>query len=147
MCEERWSTRHFERAVSSPEFDSAERAALLSRKAEEDALAVREFAANPDVGDGIIGFHAQQAIEKWLKAIIASRGEDHERTHDLDRLLEVVAVDVQTLPLDVDELIALTGFAVPLRYEDILDAEPLDRDATVALVEEVSQWAAARLGG
>lgn len=116
--------------MSSTEFDPAERAALLLRKAAEDALAVREFAANSDVGDGIIGFHAQQ-----------------ERTQDLDRLLEIVAVDVQTLPLDVDELIALTGFAVPLRYEDILDAESLDREATVALVEEVGQWAASQLSG
>jgi hypothetical protein len=43
-------------------------AALLARKAEEDATAVRELAANDEIADGIIGFHAQQAIEKWLKA-------------------------------------------------------------------------------
>jgi hypothetical protein len=34
-----------------------------------------------------------------------------------------------------------TEFAVPLRYEDLLDAEPLDRGAAVALVNEVSAWA------
>jgi hypothetical protein len=33
-----------------------------------------------------------------------------------------------------------TEFAVPLRYEDLLDAEPLDRRAAVALVNEVGAW-------
>jgi hypothetical protein len=45
------------------------------------------------------------------------------------------------LPVDVDAVIALTQYAAPLRYEDLLDAEPLDRDATVALVGEIGQWA------
>jgi hypothetical protein len=34
---------------------------------------------------------------------------------------------------------------VPLRYEDLLDAEPLDRRATVALVDEVGKWAGDQL--
>lgn len=34
---------------------------------------------------------------------------------------------------------------MPLRYEDLLDAEPLDRDATVALVGDVGRWATAQL--
>jgi hypothetical protein len=34
-----------------------------------------------------------------------------------------------------------TEFAVPLRYEDLLDAESLDRRAAVALVGEVGAWA------
>lgn len=38
-----------------------------------------------------------------------------------------------------------TRAALPLRYEDLLDAEPLDRKATVALVDEVGCWAAAQL--
>jgi hypothetical protein len=31
--------------------------------------------------------------------------------------------------------------AVPMRYEDLLDVEPLDRDAVLALVAEVGDWA------
>jgi hypothetical protein len=33
-----------------------------------------------------------------------------------------------------------TEFAVPLRYEDLLDAEPLDRRFAVNLVNEVGEW-------
>lgn len=44
-------------------------------------------------------------------------------------------------------MVALTEHAVPLRYDEILDAEPIDRDATVALVNELGRWAKARLVG
>ena len=133
--------RHCGRAVSSQGLEPAELAARLERKAQEDETAVSEFAGNPRVGDGVIGFHAQQAVEKWLKAVMASRGEKYDRTHDIDRLVEAVTTIGVEIPLDVDRLIALTEFAVPLRYEELLDAEPLDRDLTVAIVEEVGRWA------
>lgn len=106
---------------------------------------VQELASNPDITDDIIGFHAQQAIEKWLKSVIAGRGERHEFTHDLHRLVMLVTHGSGDLPFDVDVVIALTQYAVPLRYEDLLDAEPLDRDATVALVEEVGGWATSEI--
>jgi HEPN domain-containing protein len=60
--------------VSSPEPDLSETSRILLKKAEEDATAVREFAGNPEIADGIIGFHAQQAVEKWLKSVTAANG-------------------------------------------------------------------------
>jgi hypothetical protein len=45
--------------VSSRRREPAELAALLSRKAGDDATAVREFAGNPEISDEIVGFHAQ----------------------------------------------------------------------------------------
>ena len=48
-------------------------------------------------------------------------------------------------PFGIAEVIALTEHAVPLRYDEILDTEPIDRDATVALVGEVGRWATAQL--
>lgn len=48
-------------------------------------------------------------------------------------------------PPGADWLDDLTIYAVPLRYTDPLDAEPLERDPVVALVAEVSEWAAAHL--
>jgi hypothetical protein len=38
--------------------------AALVRKAEADAQAARLLAGNPEITDEIVGFHAQQAIEK-----------------------------------------------------------------------------------
>src|SRR4051794_14761628 len=67
FCIGRWG-----RAVSSPEHDLADTSRILLRKAGEDATAVRELAHNPEIADSIIGFHAQQAVEKWLKALLAA---------------------------------------------------------------------------
>lgn len=56
---------------------------------------------------------------------MATLGLPQQRTHDIDqlgRLLEDHGVD---LPAPRSHLAELTDFAVPLRYEDMLDAEPL----------------------
>lgn len=100
--------------MSSPELESAEAAAILFRKGEGDAKAVRKVSADPEMDDEIIGFHAQQAVEKWLKAVVANRGEDFEHTHDLHRLISLANLD---------------------------SGESLDREAALKLIEEVRRWA------
>jgi hypothetical protein len=120
--------------------EQADLAALLARKAQEDATVVREFGENPEIADGIIGFHAQQAVEKWLKAVMASRGITQARIHDIGRLLQLLR-DAGVSPPDVaDRLDELTIYAVPLRYDDLLDAEPLNRMETLSLVERTEAW-------
>jgi HEPN domain-containing protein len=121
-------------------------AASLARKAQADATATRKFAADLEIADDIIGFHAQQAVEKWLKAVMAIRQMRQTRIHDINRLGESLEEDGVGLPLPRSQLSELTIFAVPLRYEDLLDAEPLDREATVRLINEVGAWAEAQLG-
>jgi HEPN domain-containing protein len=127
--------------VSSPELEPSQLAAILARKAAEDAVALSEFEGNSNIADSILGFHAQQAIEKWLKAVLADKGIDFEYTHDLRRLIELVEELGINFPFITGEVVMYTEFAVPLRYEDLLDAEPLDRGAAVTLISEVEAWA------
>ncbi len=47
------------------------------------------------------------------------------------------------VPLDRDRLAVLTQYAVPLRYDELLDSESLERDVLVGLVEEVGEWVTA----
>jgi HEPN domain-containing protein len=131
--------------VSSPRREPSDLAALYSRKANDDATAAREFADNAEISDEIIGFHAQQAVEKWLKAVMAKVGLPQQRTHDIDQLGRLLEEQGVELPVPRPRLAELTDFAVPLRYEDLLDAEPLDRRSTVSLVDEVGKWAADQL--
>jgi hypothetical protein len=42
--------------------------------------------------------------------------------------------------LDRDRLAVLTQYAVPFRYDELLDAESLEREVLVALVDEVAMW-------
>lgn len=127
--------------MSSPELEPSQLAAILARKATEDAVALSEFEGNSNIADSILGFHAQQAIEKWLKAVLADKGIDFEYTHDLRRLIELVEELGINFPFITGEIVMYTEFAVPLRYEDLLDAEPLDRGAAVTLISEVEAWA------
>lgn len=93
--------------------------------------------------DEVFGFHAQQAIEKSLKAWIAALGLDYKFTHDLDDLLnqlEIHGVNVDAF----DRVGDLTNFAVQFRYEllpdneDTLDREGL-REQVRGLLEHVIQ--------
>jgi HEPN domain-containing protein len=132
--------------VSSPELEPSDLATLLARKASQDAVALREFAGNAEIADSILGFHAQQAIEKWFKAVLAKHNVEFEYTHDLRRLIELIEGAGLTFPLGTQAIVPFTEFAVPLRYEDLLDAEPLNRAAAVNLVSEVEAWALDTLG-
>jgi HEPN domain-containing protein len=111
----------------------------------DDATAMQLLAPNREISDEIVGFHAQQAVEKWLKAVLGFRGIEFEYTHDLRRLIGEVTATVGEFPFDLPEVVALTEHAVPLRYDEILDTEPLDRRATVALVEAIGEWADAQV--
>jgi HEPN domain-containing protein len=127
--------------------DSRDLARVLARKAEGDAKAMRRLASDPEIDDAAVGFHAQQAIEKWIKAVIAVHGSRFEKGHDLGLLLELLDGAGIAAPPGADWLDELTIYAVPMRYEDLLDIEPLDRDAVLALVAEVGDWAAAFVQG
>lgn len=131
--------------MSSREPDLSATSRILLKKAEEDATAVREFAGNPEIADSIIGFHAQQAVEKWLKAVTAANGTRHSTIHDIDRLVEIVEATGIEVPLDRDRLSVLTQYAVPMRYDELLDSESLERDVLVVLVDEVAGWVAVQI--
>lgn len=131
--------------MSLSEREPKTEAVVLARKAEDDANAMHMLALNSEISDEIIGFHAQQAVEKWLKAVLGSRGIEFEYTHDLHHLIAEVMAAVGKFPFETPEVVALTEHAVPLRYDELLDTEPLDREATIALVDEVGEWAATEL--
>lgn len=75
----------------------------------------------------------------------AARGTEFEYTHDLHRLIAEVIAAVGEFPFETAEVVALTEHAVPLRYDEILDTEPLDRQAVVRLVKGVGEWADSHL--
>ncbi len=85
-------------------------------KAEGDYLtASREVCASPPNYDAVC-FHAQQCIEKLLKAILITEGETPPRTHDLtvlDSMLRSVHPDWHW---PIDQLRLLAQAAVTFRY-------------------------------
>lgn len=71
-------------------------------------------------------FHAQQAAEKALKAVLVARNIDPPHVHDLGSLLALMPADLR-LSLAATEIARLTPFATAARYTEGLDASP---DAT-----------------
>ncbi len=62
-------------------------------------------------------FHAQQAIEKCLKAVIAFSGEQIPHVHDLEKLAHGARAVAPGLGVDPEELKKLTPYAVKPRYD------------------------------
>ncbi len=141
MSKARWWRPRCAKEGSLPSREGSDLARALLAKAGADATAARELIGNEHVADSVIGFHAQQAVEKSLKAVLASRGARFERTHDLDRLLELLDEQGLDPPIDPDELTALTDYAVTFRYDEPIEEEPLDRTHTLEIVDSVESWA------
>ena len=89
-------------------------AETLLRKSADDR-AVLDHPLPP----AILGFHAQQACEKLLKALLIQLGQDYPRTHNLGALEELVALHDQVLAPLALPLYRLNDYAVPYRYDDL----------------------------
>lgn len=55
-----------------PQHDRLDLAHVLLSRAIDDETPVRKVSTDTDVADAIIGFHAQQAAEKLIKAVLAA---------------------------------------------------------------------------
>jgi len=63
-----------------------------------------------------ICFHAQQAVEKYLKAFLIYHDVDFPKTHDVDFLvMECQKIDKYNFEIDLK---SLTDFGVSIRYPD-----------------------------
>jgi HEPN domain-containing protein len=123
-----------------PQREGRDLALVLLRRADGDVALVRHVLDAEGIPDAIVGVHAQQAVEKALKAVLAAREIDYTKTHALGYLLELLLVSGIEVPSTVLKADELNPWAVEFRYE--ADSEPaLDRHSTLALVESVRAWA------
>ena len=70
--------------------DPLERAKLLVAKARDDEILIEEVISKERVRDEIIGFHAQQAVEKLLKALLMAKNIPYRKTRDLRGLIDMI---------------------------------------------------------
>jgi HEPN domain-containing protein len=117
-----------------------EEALRLLRLARRDRDTFDLLLPLPKAGLAALGFHAQQAAEKALKAIAVLRGLEVPRTHDLAALGQLMLDAGTALPLTVDQLRSLNPFAVEYRYDDEL-IPAISREALAATLAAVLDWA------
>ena len=97
---------------------SREEALRALRMAERDIVAFSKMKNDPDFHFSTTCFHAQQAVEKCLKAVMFERGILFPPVHDLARLTLVLLEHGVAIPCSVDDLRRLNPFAVTFRYDD-----------------------------
>lgn len=131
--------------MSSQKRDLGDVAARFAHKSHSDEIALDKLADDPDVPDDLIGFHAQQALEKLLKAALAHAGVAPPRIHDLGELLTLLEDAGLSPPISVSDARALIPWAVDFRYDDVLE-ERLDRGASREAVEKMRAWVDDLLG-
>jgi HEPN domain-containing protein len=109
-------------------------------------LAVAQGLVTHDVMLETLCFHAQQAVEKSIKAVLIARGVSFPRTHDLDMLIHLLPNEVPIPPDDAD-VVELTEYAATIRYPGM--EEPVTEQEyrkAVRLAESVVAWAEEILG-
>jgi HEPN domain-containing protein len=128
-----------------PKRDGRALARVIASNAERDAVAVEKMAPAPELADEVVGLHAQQAAEKYLKAVLAHRGITYRRVHSITYLLGLLEDHDVPAPPRAAELETLTPWAPQARYDHETEDATLDREAAVELVGAVREWAGAEL--
>lgn len=100
-------------------------------RAQDDLNAARALLNYPDLTH-VAAFHAQQATEKALKAVLEEYDLGLLKTHSLTRLLEIVKTRL-TLSFDQDMLDRLEAVYIEARYPNELGllpyGKPTQKDA------------------
>jgi HEPN domain-containing protein len=122
----------------SPSPEQVEYAEMLLRLAAGDLYACQKLADDTDVDDHIIGFHAQQAVEKTLKVALVLTDSELPRTHDLQMLMEQVEAAGTNAPDELSGIDWLTPWAAELRYDESI---ALDRAAALTVAQSAVDWA------
>lgn len=115
---------------------------MLQRLAKGDLYACQKLADDAEIEDHIIGFHAQQAVEKALKVALVLADSELSRTHDLELLAEQVEGAGTKVPHKLSRTDWLTPWAAELGYDE---QTALDRTAALAVAESAVAWAATLL--
>jgi HEPN domain-containing protein len=119
-------------------------ALMMLMLAREDLTILEEMMKSARIRDRGFGFHAQQAVEKALKAWLAFLGVDFPKTHDLEELFALLLERGQGVPDAFQQLEYLTDYAVHFRYtvseelDDKIDRVALIRDVA-AVVEHIER--------
>ena len=124
--------------------DGLDVARVLLRKAGQDETLVRKIGSDPDIADEIIGFHAQQAVEKAIKAVLTAHKIPFMKTHELSYLVGSIEDNKIDAPSVLEQVDTLSPWAVEFRYPGE-DPPALDRAAALGVVVKVREWAEAQI--
>jgi len=104
-------------------------------------LALARAPLPPGVLYNELCFHAQQAVEKSIKAVLVHRGIEFRKVHHLDYLIGLIPGDIP-VPPEAADAVGLTNYAVVSRYpgdyEDIMEEAYQE---AVLIAQAIVAWA------
>jgi HEPN domain-containing protein len=111
-------------------------ARALLKKAANDLIAAEAILDTEHALDTVC-FHAQQAVEKSLKAILAFYDVSYPWRHDLGELVNLVKpLAPQIAPLE-DRILRMSPYAVEARYDDEFDPLLVEASQAFDTADEV----------
>jgi len=118
-----------------------ENARQLLTLAAEDVEAMEVLKDAEHVSTRIFGFHAQQAVEKALKAWLSIAGVTYPLTHSLTVLFGLLEDRVGAEIREYSDLETLTPFAVQFRYGAYVEDEAeMDRGQIIDRVKQLIDY-------
>ena len=123
-----------------------EQALLLLKKAMEDTALLSEVLSSQRISNEIFGFHAQQAAEKLLKALLSEFNVNFPRSHNLRLLMDLLADAGHPIPSSLGDLDLLTPYGTLFRYEVISTEVGLDRKTSFEMITVLREFVEQRLG-
>jgi hypothetical protein len=115
---------------------------LLLTKAAEDEQVLDILMQHETASVASIGFHAQQAAEKLVKAAIKAAGAEYPLTHNVRALLELVEAAGIAVPEEFWDAGRLTPFAAQFRCDALPDEGGMDIDVKRmrGVVRDLRTW-------
>lgn len=123
----------------------SEQANALLEAAQRDRVTLRILLRDVEAPLETTLFHAQQALEKGIKAALVSAGVIFHRTHDLVQLAELAASNGLTIPVERNLLARLAPYAVEFRYLGVVAPEVGLQEANDA-IEAMILWLNSQFG-
>jgi HEPN domain-containing protein len=116
------------------------------QKAQNDLVTASQTLLLPNGPTDTVCFHAQQAVEKALKAALVGQNVAFPKIHDSLKLLDMVLPFAPELEMYRERFAEISGYAIEVRYPSDL-VEPTREEALQAFkfAEEVVQKISGRL--
>ena len=110
------------------------------RRADEDLAVAEQLLSDKVPYFGSIGFHAQQAAEKFLKAFLVWHQVEFPKTHDLGKLIQLAAVRDTRVSEALHGILVLNDYGVDTRYPaDLPELTSSEASRSVELARQTKE--------
>ncbi|MEM5830450.1 MAG: HEPN domain-containing protein [Candidatus Aenigmatarchaeota archaeon] len=114
-------------------------------KAETD-LRVAKTLLKLNEASWVIAFHAQQAVEKFLKAFLVFHNKPFRKTHDIKELLDLcIEIDEEFKKLEDLGVEYLTEYATNLKYPHFYEPTEEEAKEAIEIAEKVKEFVLKKL--